>query len=119
MLGTTWYQQFFQSCQNCRVDAIAIHIYENNIGAFKYWVGQFKQFKKPIWITEWAFPNFSDDCASLMEEVMSYFESEPLIERFSFFGSRLNNNWTKCSLMNPYNTADMSLTPSGQSYKNA
>lgn len=119
MLGTTWYQQFFQSCPNCRVDAIAIHIYENKLGSFQYWVGQFKQFNKPIWITEWAFPNLGGDCSDLMNQVLKYFKSEPLVERISFFGSRLNNEFsdmTKCSLMNPYNTADMSLTATGQVY---
>ena len=54
-LGTTWLTLFFQSCTNCRVDAIAIHIYENTLGAFQYWVGQFKQYNKPIWITEFSY----------------------------------------------------------------
>lgn len=119
MGGTDWYQQFFQSCSNCRVDAIAIHIYENNLGAFQYWVGQFKQFNKPIWITEWAFPNLSSDCSELMREVLDYFKTEPLVQRIGFFGSRLNSQFsdmTKCSLMNPDNTSDMSLYPPGQVY---
>ena len=122
MLGPAWYQQFFQACPQCRVDAIAIHIYENNLGAFQYWVGQFKQFNKPIWITEWGFPNLSGDCADLMNQVLNYFKSEPLVQRVSFFGSRLNNdfsNMSKCSLMNAFNTGDMSLTPTGQAYSNA
>ena len=122
MLGTTWYQQFFQNCSNCRVDAIAIHIYENNLGAFQYWVGQFKQFNKPIWITEWAFPNVTGDCSVLMSQVLTYFKSEPLVQRIGFFGSRLNNEFsdmTKCTLMNPLNTTDMSLRPSGQIYRNS
>jgi len=121
-LGTTWLTLFFQSCTNCRVDAIAIHIYENNLGAFQYWVGQFKQYNKPIWITEWAFPNLSGDCSQLLSQVLAYFKTEPLVQRVAFFGSRLNNDFsdmTKCTLMDPNNTSDMTLTASGQVYQNA
>ena len=119
MLGTDWYSQFFQKCSNCKVDAIAIHIYENNLGAFQYWVGQFKKFNKPIWITEWAFPNLNGDCSDLMRQVLDYLKTEPLVQRIGFFGSRLNNefsNMRKCSLMNPDNTSDMSLYAPGQVY---
>ena len=122
MLGTTWYQQFFQSCTKCQVDAIAIHIYENNLGAFQYWVKQFKSFNKPIWITEWAFPNLSGDCSQLMGQVLDYFKTEPLVQRVAFFGSRLNNDFSdmrKCTLMNPDNTADLSLTATGKIYHDA
>ena len=45
---------FFNECNDCRVDHIAIHGYMRNPSNFKEYVRKFEEFNKPIWITEWA-----------------------------------------------------------------
>ena len=53
--GEAWLDNFLKACNGCRIDCIAIHIYDSatNVAYFKeYIAGVGKKYKKPVWVTE-------------------------------------------------------------------
>merc|ERR1719219_823819 len=103
MSGTAvqWMQTFLNACKGCRVDAIAIHLYETSSGGVSYWVNQFKKFNKPIWITEIAHPGYSAaDAATEARQIVQLFESDSHVQRYSWFMNRGNGgNLAQSSLV--------------------
>ena len=87
--GLQWMDSFIAACHGCRVDAIAIHLYEGSVGGVKYWVDQFAKYGKPIWITEIAQPSKSEQqCAQFAKDVVRYMEGDSRIERYAWFMNR-------------------------------
>jgi hypothetical protein len=85
---------FFSSCSNCRVDYIAIHSYMNTIGALSWYVGQFKRFGKPLWVTEfagWESNNNINSAAnqeSFLIGAVDFLENDTSVFRYSWFTGR-------------------------------
>lgn len=95
---TAWYDAFLKSCSKCRIDAIAIHIYNCNLGAMKKRIDMFRKYHKPLWVTEFA---CADDPTTIsgnhggskssewqckyMKEVVPYLEKEDIVTRYSWF----------------------------------
>jgi O-glycosyl hydrolase len=52
--GLPWVQQWVQDCQGCTFDGIAVHYYGTSADDMITYVNEWKQFGKPIWITEFA-----------------------------------------------------------------
>ncbi len=85
---------FFAACSDCRVDYIAVHSYMNTVSALQWYIGEFKKYGKPIWLTEFAgwesngnINNF-DDQISFMIGAVDYLESDPDVFRYSWFIGR-------------------------------
>ncbi|KAG9118598.1 hypothetical protein FRC07_006810, partial [Ceratobasidium sp. 392] len=58
--GKTWLQQFFNACQGCNVDYVAVHWYGTKSDQFKSYVTDFyNTFKKPIIVSEYACQDFA------------------------------------------------------------
>jgi hypothetical protein len=85
---------FFAACENCRVDYIAIHCYMSDVGALQWYVGLFKKYGKPIWLTEFASwegsPTLQNQKDYLMKAV-DYLESDPDVFRYAWFTGRFDN----------------------------
>jgi len=92
----TYLDAFFAACQTCKVDYIAVHWYACDLGALQWYVGRFKKFNKPIWLTEFACGDRPHDQITLdvqkkyMTEAVNYLENEPSVFRYAWFSGRNN-----------------------------
>lgn len=90
----TWLDNFFAQCANCRVDAIAVHVYRCDPNGIMEYLQEFKtRYQKPIWVTEFACLESSEtitDAVELnyMQQIVPLFENEPSIERYAWFTGR-------------------------------
>jgi len=82
---------FFAACAGCRVDHIAIHCYMGNVSALEWYVGLFKKYDKPIWLTEFANwennPTLQDQKNFLVGAV-DYLENDEDVFRYAWFTGR-------------------------------
>lgn len=85
---------FFAACKDCRVDHIAIHCYMANVSALQWYVGQFKKYGKPIWLTEfaaWEGQPTLDEQKRFMIDAVGYLETDPDVFRYAWFTGRFDN----------------------------
>jgi hypothetical protein len=85
---------FFAACIDCRVDYIAIHCYMGQAGSMEWYVGQFKKYGKPIWLTEfcsWEGSPTLQNQKDYMLSAVDYLESDPDVFRYAWFTARFNN----------------------------
>ncbi len=112
---------FFDACVGCRVDHIAVHSYMNNIGALSWFIGEFKKYEKPIWLTEFAgwesngTINNVNDQISFMIGAVDFLEADPDVFRYSWFIGRGDgiSNYPYIDILG----ADGTLTALGEFYK--
>lgn len=93
-----WFDQFFANCTGCQVDFLATHIYTCNISQLEEYIGGLKKYNKPIWLSEFACPAAGqpiDFEITFMKQALQYLDNEPAIQRYAWFGTRLdpNDNW--------------------------
>ena len=84
---------FFEACEGCRVDYIAVHCYMKYAGAFEWFIGEFERYDRPIWVTEWA--SWDEGGPANVGEQMDYLastvrwmEANPNVYRYSWFIGR-------------------------------
>jgi hypothetical protein len=92
---------FFDACQGCRVDAVAIHIYvgcnpegENHAQWLINHVETYKnRFSQPLWLTEFACDSAANEAQQIafMEDAVEFLEGEPRIARYAWFAGRADN----------------------------
>jgi len=110
--GFTWMQKFFKECDGCKVDVLALHWYATDADEFiKYVTKFYNEFKKPIWVTEYADQNFSGgsqaSCSQVTafhNKVSAWMDSTPWVEAYFPFGAMLEipDGVNTCNqLMNP------------------
>jgi len=90
---TPWFTDFFGNCTGCKVDFLTTHIYTCDINQFTTFLNNLKKFNKPIWLTEFACPAAKqpiDVEITFMKAALNYLENDPQIERYSWFGTRLD-----------------------------
>lgn len=112
---------FFEACPDCRVDHIAVHCYMNTVSALEWYMGEFKKYGKPIWLTEFAGwesngnINNADDQINYMIGAVDYLESNPDIFRYAWFIGRGPgiNNYPYIDILGD----NGELTPIGEVYK--
>lgn len=107
---------FFEACEGCRVDHIAIHCYMNDVSALQWYVGLFKKYGKPIWLTEfaaWEGQVTLDQQKRFMVGAVEYLESDPDVFRYAWFTGRHTGAPYIGILDRPG-----SLTPLGEIYVN-
>lgn len=71
-------QTFFEACQGCQVDYVAVHWYNCDGASLKSYLDMFKQFNKPIWLTEFACAYGGDTSVAGQEKYMR--EAIPILE---------------------------------------
>ncbi|MCL1937614.1 MAG: glycosyl hydrolase [Candidatus Azobacteroides sp.] len=82
---------FFTACSGCRVDYIAVHCYMNYVSALEWYIGLFKKYGKPIWLTEFcAWESGVTDAMqrNFIAESVNYLESDPDVFRYAWFTGR-------------------------------
>ncbi|WNG34974.1 carbohydrate-binding protein [Archangium violaceum] len=108
---------FFAACVNCKVDYIAVHWYACDLSALQWYIGRFKKYNKPIWLTEFACGDMPHDQITLavqkkyMTDAVNYLENEPAVFRYAWFSGR-NNEIPNINLLG----ASGQLTELGQLY---
>lgn len=84
---------FFEACEGCRVDYIAVHCYMKYSGAFEWFIGEFEKYNKPIWVTEWAAwdeggPNNVGEQMDYLASTVRWLEANSSVHRYSWFIGR-------------------------------
>lgn len=88
-----WFDDFFKACTNCKVDFLATHIYSCNMTEITTFIDSLKKYNKPIWLTEFACPAAGQPDSfeiSYMKQILNYLDNEPAIERYAWFGTRID-----------------------------
>ena len=84
-------QDFFAACADCRVDYVAVHWYNCDLPSLKWYLDQFTQFSRPIWLTEFACAIGDDTSVAgnekYMREAIPYLESRADVFRYSWFSA--------------------------------
>ena len=74
----SYLQDFFAACQGCQVDYVAVHWYNCDGASLEWYLDQFKQFNRPIWLTEFACAYGGDTSVAGQEKYMR--EAIPILE---------------------------------------
>jgi hypothetical protein len=85
-----WLDEFFAQpgISMNDVDALALHCYMNVPSALKSYVERFRKYNKPLWMTEfcaWEGEVSVEKQQAYLCDVLNYFESDPIIERYAWF----------------------------------
>lgn len=84
-------QDFFAACADCQVDYVAVHWYNCDLSSLKWYLDQFTQFKRPIWLTEMACAIGDDTSVAgnekYMREAIPYLEGRADVFRYSWFSA--------------------------------
>lgn len=84
-------QDFFAACSGCKVDYVAVHWYNCDLASLKWYLDQFTQFDKPIWLTEFACAVGDDTSLAAQEkymrEAIPYLEGRADVFRYSWFSA--------------------------------
>ncbi|KAK4167382.1 glycosyl hydrolase catalytic core-domain-containing protein [Cladorrhinum sp. PSN259] len=88
--GIEWLKAFFDACAgNCVVDFVNIHIYGFDTDTFlAHLVKVHELFKKPVWITEFAFGGSESEINSQLSTVLKALEGDSkydFVEHYSYF----------------------------------
>lgn len=74
----TYLKDFFAACTNCQVDYVAVHWYNCDGKSLNSYLDMFKQFGKPVWLTEFACAYGGDTSVAGQEKYMR--EAIPILE---------------------------------------
>lgn len=82
---------FFAACAGCRVDYVAVHWYNCDTDSLNWYLGEFKKFKRPIWLTEFACAYGGDSSVAgqerYMKEAVPVLEADPDVFRYAWFSA--------------------------------
>lgn len=82
---------FFAACTGCRVDYVAVHWYNCDTDSLEWYLGEFKRFGKPIWLTEFACAYGGDTSVAGQEAYMRaaipVLEADPDVFRYAWFSA--------------------------------
>ncbi len=85
---------FLAACKDCKIDFIPVHWYNCDLSSLQWYIGKFKKYNKPIWLTEFSCANTPDITLAKQKayitEAVKYLENEPTIARYSWFSGRNN-----------------------------
>lgn len=115
-----WHDEFFRLCPTCIVDYIAFHTYDDTAASVIGVTNGLKKYNKPIWVTEFAnrVIQTSTEKINFMKDILTSFENDPDIYRYSWFTGRVPANWTDMlegQLLSPTSGV---LKPIGTAYIN-
>lgn len=121
--GKIWMQKFFENCQGCHVDQVAVHFYGTDAQALiDYVEDMYATFGKQIWVTEFACQDFSggkqsnqQQVTEFMQKVTAYMDHTDKVGQYFAFGALTNmgNVNPKNQLLNPSGSG---LTALGELY---
>jgi len=87
----SYLKDFFAACAGCRVDFVAVHWYNCDTDSLKWYLGQFEQFGRPIWLTEFACAYGGDTSVAGQEAYMRaavpVLEADAHVFRYAWFSA--------------------------------
>lgn len=91
-----WHDEFFRLCPTCKVDYIAFHTYDSSATSVIGVTDGLKKYNIPIWVTEFAnrVVQSATDKTNFMKDIVTSFENDPDIYRYSWFTCRVPSDWT-------------------------
>ncbi|TCN59114.1 T9SS C-terminal target domain-containing protein [Flavobacterium circumlabens] len=115
-----WHDEFFLLCPNCKVDYIAFHTYDATSGSVIGVTGILKKYNRPVWVTEFAnrVIQTAEQKTTFMKEIITSFENDPDIYRYSWFSGRVNPLWTDMLEGQLFAPESGVLKPIGTAYVN-
>lgn len=115
-----WHDEFFRLCPTCKVDYIAFHTYDATAGDIVGVTSLLKKYNIPIWVTEFAnrVVQSAADKTNFMKQVVTSFENDPDIYRYSWFTCRVPSNWTDMLEGQLLGAASGTIRPIGTEYLN-
>lgn len=115
-----WHDEFFRLCPTCKVDYIAFHTYDDTAGSVIGVTGLLKKYNIPIWVTEFAnrVVQSATDKTNFMKEIVTAFENDPDIYRYSWFTCRVPANWTDMIEGQLLGSSSGTIRPIGTAYLN-
>jgi hypothetical protein len=112
-LNPLWLEQFMELCAKCRIDAIALHWYGCDVNALAAYLDKrASQFNKPLWLTEWACPNWAGNPIAFMQAALPVVQAR--VARYAWFATR-TGSWPDLDPL----LIGSNLTPLGSVYLNA
>ncbi len=82
-------ENFFAACNGCRVDYVAVHWYNCSVTELQFYLGLFRRFNKPIWLTEFACAYGGDTSAAgqegYMRAAVPLLEADAHVFRYAWF----------------------------------
>lgn len=117
---TVWHDEFFRLCPNCKVDYIAFHTYDSSSGSVIGVTSLLKKYNRPIWVTEFAnrVIQTAAEKTAFMKEIITNFENDPDIYRYSWFTGRVDPKWIDMREGQLLDTQSGVLKPIGSEYVN-
>jgi hypothetical protein len=110
----SYLEAFFDACQGCRVDYVALHWYNCSVPELKFFLGQFRRFNRPIWLTEFACAYGGDTSVAGQEAYLRaavpVLEADERVFRYAWFSG--SEQLPASRLVE----ADGELTPLGKVY---
>src|SRR4051812_15477936 len=111
-----WLQRFFAACPGCQVDYVGMHWYACDKPALVNTLAKYKQFGKPLWVTELACLDDSSKVnaaaeLAYMKDAVAALEADPMVFRYAWFTGR-SSDTPAISLLG----ADGKLTSLGAAY---
>lgn len=115
-----WHDEFFRLCPTCKVDYISFHTYDATAGDIVGVTSLLKKYNIPIWVTEFAnrVVQSSTDKTNFMKQIVTAFEDDPDIYRYSWFTCRVPANWTDMLEGQLLGTSSGTIRPIGTAYLN-
>jgi hypothetical protein len=115
-----WHDEFFRLCPTCKVDYIAFHTYDATAGDIVGVTSLLKKYNIPIWVTEFAnrVVQSSTDKTNFMKQIVTAFENDPDIYRYSWFTGRVPANWTDMLEGQLLGATSGTIKPIGTAYLN-
>ncbi|KAF2835613.1 glycoside hydrolase family 128 protein, partial [Patellaria atrata CBS 101060] len=115
--GLAWLGQFFEACEGCEADFIAVHFYGDFEGLASF-VGQVRERwrGKDVWVTEYNLPHEDlEPTQEFYNTSSEWFDRLEFVERYSLFGSfrsSVSNVGPNCAMLDQ----DGELTDIGSWY---
>ncbi|KDD76978.1 glycosyl hydrolase, partial [Helicosporidium sp. ATCC 50920] len=83
-----WWDDFFASCENCKVDFIPTSLLSCNVGWMTAYLEEIHaRYNRSVWVTEFACPSrSSEEQYAFMKSILDWLERTPWIERYAALG---------------------------------
>jgi len=105
-----WMNDWLEACDaigGCRYDFVNVHCYMNTVGALEWYLGEWKQYGKPIWLTEFCAWDGIETTATqayqknFMLEALPMLDNDTDVYRYAWFVAR-SSGIPYNSLLGPY-----------------